>query len=304
MPFHTCHSAGGGSSHHRRRNDLDRMFDGTIIPSESAYQDLFVLDVGIDKNDITLSNTETEVVEESRDEECKVQVHTVLYKGQEIWRVEPTTNVLDMQQDNQDDVMEEQQHSSKQRYHSTCVLLKDAPQLEITIESTMSPVASDEEVLDEIATAPTSIWCNTTAAINETSPYAPGVIFRESRKINVENLIRAAAEEHQRLIAVPKEREATVVEYSVFCGSNANTLPNDGTKESEWMNITDVPKKESSSNKRDHQGVVKSTVSMASESSSVYLNQAEDDELSAQQKEAMNSFNVFNMNLFQMLDRA
>ena len=54
------------------------------------------------------------------------------------------------------------------------------------------------------------------------------------------------------------------------------------------------PKKEGSS-KRDHEGVVKSAASMASESSSVYLNQAEDDELSAQQREAMNSFNVFNI---------
>jgi hypothetical protein len=277
------------------------MFDGTVSPCEQAFMDLFVHDTGIDKKSIALTNMESNVFDESRNEHIKVQVHTVSYKGEEVWRVEPAVNMLAMQKENQHDAME--QHSSKQRYHSTCVLLEHMQQLELTIESTVSPVASDEEVLDEIAAAPTSIWCNTTTAINATpSSYGPGfTIFRESRKIDVENLIRAAAEEQQRLITVPEEREATVVEYCVFNGSSdvPDAEARDGGKNKDDMLVEEST---NGSRKKGRHDVVKTAMSMASDNSSVYLNQ-EDDELSAQQQEAMNSFKVFNMNLFQLLDR-
>jgi hypothetical protein len=285
------------SSHVKpRRSRVDHLFEGTISPSEKAYLDIFVMNNGVDRNLVALSNVPSTSVGETKEPNQEAQIHKLFYNGEEVWRADP--NQVDFAMaDVSDEESLSQNISSKRHYKSTCVLMQDPQQLDFTIESILSPVASDQEVQDEIAAAPTSVWCNTSNgchdALSSTTPtMGTGLlIFRESRKISVESLIRASAEAHQRLFLSVPEREAKVFEYCVG-GAREDNVPDveasDGSDDGEET-YSCQDKTMSGNRDMDVDGVVKSSVSMASDSSSVYLNQ-EDDELSAQQQEMVRAF--------------
>jgi hypothetical protein len=295
--YTSCHSTGSK----QRGGSVERLFKGTISPCEKAYLDIFVLDTGIDKNLVSLCNTPAEREYEKEDlSKERPYIHKVLYNGYEVWRADPNlaSSVMAVEDNDEDDILN-RNRSNKNPYKSTCVLLQDPQQVELTIESTLPAVASDEEVQDEIAAAPTSVWCNTSTGYHYTSSTTAAtsdsgvVIFRGSRKINVESLIRASAEAYQRLTAaaIVPEREAKVLEYCFVKVPDEYIADIEMRDDCKDKHDNEIGQIKSNKDRKDQDVlvVVKPSVSMASDSSSVYLNQ-EDDELSAQQQEMVRSF--------------
>lgn len=289
---HPSPSCQGNSKPNRSR--IDRLFDGTTVPSVKAYSDMFVHNSGsIDRNLVTFSNAE---------DDPETTIHRLFYIGEEVWRADAKTMATTMAERDENTYDMSQHSPSKRRFQSTCFLIQESQQLELTIESSLPSVASDKEVQDEIASAPTSVWCNTTNGCHEaTLPTESGevVIFRESRKLNVDNLIRASAEAYQHFSAsasIP-EREAKVVEYCIAGATKEENMPgveatSDGSDDDDEKDSGRCSDKLIVIKRYLDDGagaVVKSSVSMASDSSSVYLNQ-EDDELSAQQQEMVRAF--------------
>ncbi|KAG7348319.1 hypothetical protein IV203_017024 [Nitzschia inconspicua] len=282
-----------GSSSNPRRSGLDRLFEGTTSPSAKAYNDIFGNETStVDTNLATLC---TFPATTGSEEPSNGLIHKVLYKGDEVWRVEPQKMALTLLE-NEDRDRLHKNFTSNRRYESTCIMIQDAQQLEFSVESILSPVASEREVEDEISAAPTSVWCNTSngchdAVLSTTHPELGVVIFRESRKISVESLIRASAEAYQRLSAAVPEREAQVIEYYVPSAQHVQGVTDTETSDASEYDEIDIGRDEKAGNRQDFDtvGVVKTSVSMTSDSSSVYLNQ-EDDELSAQQQEMVRAF--------------
>jgi hypothetical protein len=255
---------------HSKRSNTDGLFEGMVVPCENAYLDLFVNGAGTDMDAVSINAL------------VDADAHELTYKGQVVWKI--THGAFE-----NNDV----QHNNKLKYHFTCTL--NDGQMEITVQTSLSFAASDEEVLNEIAAAPTSLSGNTASCCINPTSYGPGIVFQESRKFNAESLVRASAKAFQvNLVAEAEKKQPKVVEYCVPERLSSRT-ENDAPAE-----VSDDSGDEDASMSSE-----KST------DSSVYLNpnegktkvrlEREDDELSAQQQEKILSFGVFDMDLFHLL---
>ena len=307
--YSTEHQQKRSYHNHRPSRQVDTLFEGIVEPSEQAYNDLF-LDSStgiIDKESIVVTTTQQRFYDEERKEYIISQIHELKYKGETVWKLEPNNN--NKMNINNDAATTK---NRKQKYHSTCTLSNGT--MEIVIESVLPSIASDEEVVDEIASAPTSIRGNTSNGSNKKATdddddddgmaldhntnddTTVGIVFRESRKLKPETLIRSSAQCYQMQIAVMYEKEPTLVEYCVpydeeMTINNDNEVVRRDNRDdvdqddcNHYPNIAD----------EDVKGLHHAT-SMTSEKSfdsSVYLNptlrlERNDDELSTEQQEKL-----------------
>jgi hypothetical protein len=269
----------------------------------------------IDQDSIVVTNTQQRIYDEVRKEYIISQIHELKYKGETVWKLEPNNNKLNFNNDTDDNYSTTTTKNRKQKYHSTCTLNNGT--MEIIIESVLPSIASDEEVVDEIASAPTSIRSNTSNGSNkmcdddgtgvaggvlDDTTGGVGIVFRESRKFKPETLIRVAAQCYQMQIAVVYEKEPTLVEYCVPYDEITNNEVRDNRDDNDQHgdhNTNDKFGDQGLQREEEHLDIedrdITAVTSMTSEKSydsSVYLNptlrlERNDDELSTEQQEKL-----------------